>query len=309
MFPDDPDDPDGRAAADITRMLDEVMPRSRPAEPVVTGSDSAKLARAAELGAEHGRERRWIPPDHIPGAFGVGEGSELMYMVMAAYQDSRAVARAEADPRNDQWPQPISPAHKTWLKSNLVNQAALASMLKVPIPRVTREARSPGWPEPVINVPRKHWYWWPHLQPALASRGLVLAPCVTPPAGGPAPTWWEDLPASPDFGDFLRENLVDLAMFSKLYNLDRQAILKAARWPDYPEPVIGRRGNYWYWLPDLDRFLVRHPDTVDPGRDARDPSWPSTVHAGIKAGPSPAAAVRRTRPPRNPVRPRPPRAQ
>lgn len=98
-------------------------------------------------------------------------------------------------------------------------------------------------------------------------------------------------------------------MFSKLYNLDRQTILKAARRPDYPEPVIGRRGNYWYWLPDLDRFLVRHPDTADPSWDARDPSWPSTVHAGIEAGPSPASAVRRTRPTRNPVHPRPSRAQ
>ena len=50
--------------------------------------------------------------------------------------------------------------------------------------------------------------------------------------------------------------------------------------PDYPEPVIGRRGNYWYWLPDLDRFLVRHRDIGNPGADAKDPSWPSTARDG-----------------------------
>ncbi len=75
--------------------------------------------------------------------------------------------------------------------------------------------------------------------------------------------------------------------------------------PDYPEPVIGRRGNYWYWLPDLDRFFVRHRDIGNPGADAKDPSWPSTARDGIEAGASPAPAARRLRQARHPTRPRP----
>ena len=289
--------------------LEEMTVSPRLAEPVVAEDDNQILARAADLGAAHGRDMRHrLPRDDIPAAFGITEPGDLMYMVIAAYEDNRDIARAEADPRGEQWPQPISRAHKAWLRSNLVNHADLADMLRVPVGRIYQMAGAAGWPEPVVDRPRKYWYWWPHLEPVLASRGLVLAPGVAPPPGRPAPSWWGDLPASPDFRDFLRENLVDFAGFATLYNLDRQTILSAGRWPDYPEPVIGRRGNYWYWLPDLDRFLVRHRDIGEPGWDAGDPSWPSTARDGIQAV-SPAPAARRARRPRHPARTRPRRTR
>src|ERR1035441_3494563 len=72
---------------------------------------------------------------------------------------------------------------------------------------------------------------------------------------------------------------MDFTRFATEYDLDRATILKARDCPDYPEPVIRPPGNYWYWEPDLDRFLVRHRD--DP-RFGADPSWPATAHDGIQ---------------------------
>jgi hypothetical protein len=109
---------------------------------------------------------------------------------------------------------------------------------------------------------RKHWYWWPHLEPVLASRGLDLLPGSARPARGPVPNWQAEKPGDPDFAALLQENLMDFARFGETYDLDRAAILRAHRCLDYPEPVIDRPGNYWYWWPDLDRFLMRHPEIM-----------------------------------------------
>jgi hypothetical protein len=230
----------------------------------------AILAGAAELGTAHAHDpRRWLTPGETLAALGVADADDRRYAVLAAYEDARDIALAEADPSQEAWPQPISKSHKLWLRSNLVNHADLAAMLRVPPQRVYQEADRAGWPEPVTGRPRRHWYWWPHLKPALASRALRLAPGVTPPPVGPAPSWWGNMPADPDFGSYLRENLMDFARFAEEYDLSRAAILRASRYLDYPEPVIDRRANYWYWWPDLDRFLVRHRDSTDPSREPR----------------------------------------
>jgi hypothetical protein len=287
------EDPARRIAGGPVRTFGDV--RARAAAAALTGNDNEILALADEVGAAHGREPQYrLPRDDIPAAFGISEAGNLAYMVMAVYQDSCDIARAEADPQYGRrnWSElPISPGHKAWLRSNLVTHADLAGMLQVPVQRIYREAGTAGWPGPVIDRPRQHWHWWPHLERPLASRGLALPPDITPPALGPAPNWWRHLLTDPQFAEYLGENLVDFAGCAATFDLDRATILRAGRRPDYPEPVIGRQGNHWYWLADLDRFLVRHRD--DPSFGA-DPSWPTTAREGIQAADaSPAAAARR----------------
>lgn len=228
-----------------------------------TSDQTAAIARAAELGAAHARtEYGRLPLDSIAAAAGAGDRPRWQYVLMAAYLDSYDIARAEAHPDQLAFPPPIAAEHKAWLRSNLVNHADLTVMLQVPLSRVRRVTEDPDWPEPVIAQPRKHWYWWPHLAPALTARGLNLTPGVTPPATGPVPGWWGNLPADPDFRNILTENLMDFGRFMEEYMLDKPTILRIRNWPDYPEPVINRPGNYWYWWADLDRFLVRHRDTL-----------------------------------------------
>jgi hypothetical protein len=230
----------------------------------VTRLTADEILSARTRAAERGREdaagsRGHLLPEEIPAAFGIvgAKGTkDLVYVVTAAYLDSYAIARAEADPRCDEWPQPISPEHKAWLRANLVNHADLARMLQVPIHRILSAAKD--LPEPVILKPRKHFYWWPHVRPVLARLELPLPPDMPLPASGPAPSWWGDLPSLIDFGDYLAENLMDFAAMVDAYGLERAEILRAGRQVDYPEPVINRPGNYWYWAPDIDRFLQRH---------------------------------------------------
>lgn len=229
---------------------------------------AAAVARAAELGREHGSGAgagwavgKLLARDDIPAAFGVSSTSEHRFVVTAAYLDSYDIARAEGGYALE-WMQPISAAHKGWLRANLVNHADLAAMLHMSVAHITGMAAAGDLPGPVIARPRKHWYWWPHLKPVLAVAGLRLPPDVTPPPDGPAPSWWGALPASADFGGFLAENLMDFARLTVEYDLPRAAILRAGRMADYPEPVINRAGNYWYWWADLDRFLVRHRDIL-----------------------------------------------
>ncbi len=99
--------------------------------------------------------------------------------------------------------------------------------------RLRRAAR--GQELPVIDRPHKHWHCWPHLKPVLATRGLHLPTDAIPPANGPDPSWWGDMPAQTWFGGYLHDNL-----------MDPDHDLASRRYPDYPEPVIDRRANYWY---------------------------------------------------------------
>jgi hypothetical protein len=216
-------------------------------------------AFAAELGARHALEARVkFQDDQVLAACDVDGGSDLRYAVIAAYEDGFDIARAEADPRQAVWPQPISRDHKLWLRSNLVYHNDLAKMTGVPPARISRETAAADWPGPVIARAGDSWYWWPHVEAVLAARGLHLQPGSATPASGPAPSWWGDLPADPDFSPFLRGQLMDLGQFAAEYMLDQLAIQRARRYPDYPEPVIGREDNSWYWWPDLDRFAMRH---------------------------------------------------
>lgn len=216
------------------------------------------VGRAAELGRAHAlTPNQRLTRDGVPAAFGLDAKSRLRYLVTAAYWDSYDIARAEADPNQTGWPVPISPAHKAWLRANLVNRADLAAMMQVKLPRILRIADVLS-DFAVIDRARKYWYWWPHLKPTLATLGLRLPEGAEPPAAGPIPSWWGDLPSSAGLRDFLQENLIDFAGMVDNYEMSRAEILTAGRQADYPEPVIDRPGNYWYWWPDIDRFLVRH---------------------------------------------------
>ena len=128
-----------------------------------------------------------LSDNQILAALGVeGHGNER-FVITAAYRDAHDVARVEADPQNERpWPmQPIAKAHKLWLRSNLVNFGAPADMLRVPVHRIHREVDCGDRPEPATAP--KHWYWWPDLQPLLASHGLRLPPDATPPVGEEMP--------------------------------------------------------------------------------------------------------------------------
>src|ERR1017187_6389113 len=57
----------------------------------------------------------------------------------------------------------------------------LADMLQVSAGRIYQAVAAADWPEPVIDRPRKQWYWWPYLESALASQGLRLPPGTAPP--------------------------------------------------------------------------------------------------------------------------------
>ena len=91
--------------------------------------------------------------------------------------------------------------------------------------RLRRAAR--GQELPVIDRPHKHWHCWPHLKPVLATRGLHLPTDAIPPANGPDPSWWGDMPAQTWFGGYLHDNLMDFTRFAQEYGLDRTTILRA----------------------------------------------------------------------------------
>ena len=138
------------------------------------------LAQAAELGASHGLGRG-LDNLQLQTMLGISAKDPRRYTVIAAYNDGRDIAAAEADAQQEAWPQPIARAHKLWLRSNLINHAGLADMLQVSAGRIYQAVAAADWPEPVIDRPRKQWYWWPYLESALASQGLRLPPGTAPP--------------------------------------------------------------------------------------------------------------------------------
>lgn len=170
--------------------------------------------------------------------------------------------RPETDPRIATWARPITEAHKAWLRANLISRPELGAMLGVSAHRINTAADAPDWPAPVIGQSRKQRYWWPHLAPALATRGWRLAPSVTGPPRGPVPSWWGNMPTADPEGwcAYLAATLMDFARFAMEYRLDRATILRVSRFNDYPAPVISRPGCYWYWWPELDGFIMRHPE-------------------------------------------------
>ena len=124
------------------------------------------LAQAAELGASHGLGRG-LDNLQLQTMLGISAKDPRRYTVIAAYNDGRDIAAAEADAQQEAWPQPIARAHKLWLRSNLINHAGLADMLQVSAGRIYQAVAAA--------------YWWPYLESALASQGLRLPPGTAPP--------------------------------------------------------------------------------------------------------------------------------
>jgi hypothetical protein len=224
----------------------------------VPGVPADVEARAADLGSEHAGRGWAATSDELLATVGAAGTGDQQYAIVAAYDNAFRVACAEAGSGSPDWLEPISAEHKHWLRGNLVNHARLAALLRVPVQRIYQEIDSVAWPEPVINKPHKFWYWWPNLEPVLDTCGLRLPADAERPPDGPSPSWWGDLPREEDFIYFLRERLLDLSGMAVMFDLDRATILRAGRFPDYPEPVINTPANHWYWESDLDRFLVRH---------------------------------------------------
>lgn len=170
--------------------------------------------------------------------------------------------RPETDPRCAGWARPITPEHKAWLRANLVSRPDLAAMLGVSAHRINKAADAPDWPAAVIGQPWRQRYWWPRLAPALATRGWQIAPGFAAPADGPVPSWWGDMPtADPDgWRAYLALNLMDFARFAAEYFLNRATIMRISRYDDYPTPLLGQPGAHWYWWPELDQFIMRHPE-------------------------------------------------
>lgn len=243
--------------------------------PMATGKPdpedpAAILTRVAALGASHGREMAgrqelfFFGHEEVLATAGLTWKDRLRHQVIAVYEDSRDIARAEAS-GTETYSQPIADGHKMWLRANLVNHGDLARLLQVPVPVIVHAAEHPSWPKPVIDLDKRRWYWWPFARRALTRAGLQVPAGTHTPPTGPVPSWWghrhrDEEQWTPD----LRDLLMNLAQFEETHQVKFHEVMRYARFPDYPEAVINRGPkNVWHWAADLDRFLQRHRWTRD----------------------------------------------
>lgn len=284
------------------------------------GDSAAILARMTALGASHGHEMAsregafFFGHDDVLAVAGLTWRDQLRHQVIAVYEDSRDIARAEGS-GTEIHQQPIADRHKMWLRANLVNHGDLARLLQVPVPVIVHAAEHPNWAKPVIDLDKRCWYWWPFARRSLARAGLHSPAGTHSPPAGPAPSWWGRRHRDEQQWPFdLRELLMNLAQFEETHQVKFHEVMRYARLPDYPEAVIDRGPkNIWHWAADLDRFLQRHRWTrdLDPKRtgSSRNPrtDFPGTPAARPDVSPHRRAASPRIAPAAGHARPGRPR--